>query len=153
MPFEKLIMRVLHGIHLYKRPLTIGVRGAVFDEKGRIFLVRHTYVSGWYMPGGGVDPGETALAALKRELAEEANIELADEPKLVGVYFNRNASNRDHVLFYSCGAFRQSEPKRPDAEIAETGFFPLDELPDGTTAATRRRLEELSTGEAPDKTW
>ena len=40
--------------------MTFGVRAAVIDAENRIFLVKHTYVPGWYLPGGGVDPGETA---------------------------------------------------------------------------------------------
>ncbi len=150
---EKFLLRALHGVHLVARPVTLGVRGAVFDEAGRVFLVRHTYVSGWHMPGGGVDPGEAAVDALRRELLEEGNLELVDPPQLVAVYFNRNASNRDHVVFYRCGAFRQTGPKAPDAEIAATGFFALDALPDDTTAGTRRRLSELR-GDGPiDLHW
>lgn len=153
MRFERLTTRILHGVHLLSRPLTVGVRGLVFDDHGRVFLVRHTYVSGWYLPGGGIAPGESAVTALKREFLEEGNIEFATEPELVGVYFNRNASNRDHVLLYKGGAFRQIGPKKPDAEIAETGFFALGALPEGTTPATRRRLEELSNDVAPDESW
>mgnify|MGYP000250556685 CR=1 FL=1 len=41
----------------------------------------------------------------------------------------------------------------PDREIAESGFFPLDGLPDGLTDATRRRLNELSGGGTPDPYW
>ncbi|MEX6507991.1 NUDIX domain-containing protein [Jiella sp. M17.18] len=153
MRFEKLLIRAMHGVHLVARPVTLGVRAAVFDGDGRIFLVRHTYVSGWYMPGGGVDPGESAEAAIRRELVEEANIELEDPPALFAVYFNRKASDRDHVLLYRCGAFHQSTPKQPDREIAETGFFPVDALPGGTTDATRRRIAELAGERAPDPDW
>lgn len=153
MLFEKPLMRLLHGVHLVARPMTLGVRAAIFDPGGSVFLVRHTYVPGWYMPGGGVEPGETAIEALTREVLEEGNIELDAPPELFSVFFNRNASNRDHVLLYRCGTFVQAEGKKPDAEIAETGFFHPDALPTGTTEATRRRLAELRGDTAPDAYW
>lgn len=131
--------------------MTMGVRAACFDDEGRIFLVRHSYVPGWHMPGGGIERGETALAALEKELSEEGNLVLQRAPELVAVYFNRRTSDRDHVLFYRCEV-RQTAPKKADREILEAGFFPLDALPEETTGATRRRLAELA-GSPPDPFW
>ena len=153
MPFETILIRLLHGVHLVARPLTMGVRGAVFDHRGRVFLVRHTYVSGWYLPGGGVDPGETVADALKRECREEGNIELLDEPRLLSVHFNAKYGKRDHVLFFRCGTYRQDAAKTRDVEIAETGWFAIDALPDETTPATHRRLAELDGRMPSDPYW
>jgi len=51
--------------------MTLGVRAIVFDEqKNSVFLVKHTYVPGWQLPGGGVDSGETFGQALEKELRE-----------------------------------------------------------------------------------
>lgn len=139
-----ILIRLLHIWFLISRGLTLGVRGAVIDREGRVLLVRHTYVAGWHMPGGGVEVGETALDALTRELREEANIELTEPPILHGIAFNGRASRRDHVLVYEVRAFRQENPKSPDREIAEARFFPLDALPEGTTEGTRARLDEIA---------
>lgn len=124
--------------------MTLGVRAAAFDVQGRVFLVRHAYVGGWQLPGGGVEQGETAGAALEKELREEGNLQLSIEPRLVSVHFNRAASPRDHVLFYHCPLVTQTASKMPDREIAEAGFFPADDLPSGTTPATLQRLSELA---------
>ncbi|XUY26035.1 NUDIX domain-containing protein [Agrobacterium sp. rho-8.1] len=132
--------------------MTLGVRGACFDAQGRVFLVRHTYISGWHMPGGGVERGETSLQALHKEIREEGNLVATATPQLVHVYFNNRTSNRDHVLFYRLEV-AQTEAKVPDREISESGFFPLDALPVGTTPATRRRLAELTCNGAPDHWW
>lgn len=53
------------------------VRAVVFDPGDRVLLVRLEFPhwTGWAMPGGGVDDGETDEAALRRELAEEAGLD------------------------------------------------------------------------------
>ena len=43
---------------LFQRPMTLGVRGLIIDKNDRVLLVKHTYVSGFYLPGGGVEAGE-----------------------------------------------------------------------------------------------
>jgi ADP-ribose pyrophosphatase YjhB (NUDIX family) len=138
------VRRLLHAYWRFARGLTLGVRAAVLDPEGHVFLIRHTYVRGWHLPGGGVEAGESARSALARELREEGCIEIVGEPRLHGLYFNRNVSNRDHVLLYVVRDFQVAAIKTPDREIAEAGFFPLAALPDGTTAATRRRLAEIA---------
>jgi ADP-ribose pyrophosphatase YjhB (NUDIX family) len=144
------------GLHTYwrfARGMTLGVRAVVLNDRAQVFLIRHTYVPGWHLPGGGVETGETALEALTRELQEEACIVIDGAPQLVGFFFNRRTSPRDHVLVYVIRQFTVLEAKQPDREIAEAGFFPLDSLPEGTTAATRRRLAEILDGEEPSATW
>jgi 8-oxo-dGTP pyrophosphatase MutT (NUDIX family) len=144
----RLATRVVHSYFALARGMTMGVRAACFDEAGRIFLVRHSYVPGWHMPGGGIERGETALEALAKEIREEGNLAVGVPPVLVHVYFNRQTSKRDHVLLYRCDVVVQTAPRLRDREIVEAGFFALDALPVATTAATRRRLEELA-GRAP----
>jgi len=85
---EPAIRRVMHFYWRFARAMTLGVRAVVIDGQGRIFLVKHSYISGWHLPGGGVEPGETLLAALARELSEEGNIVLTEAPHLRGVFFN-----------------------------------------------------------------
>jgi ADP-ribose pyrophosphatase YjhB (NUDIX family) len=138
-----MLTRFLHLLHIVRRPLTLGVRGAVFDERGRVFLVRHTYVEGWYLPGGGVDAGEDVFRALVRELAEEGGLKV-DAAELFGVYHNANASRRDHVVLFVCRDAVQTSRPEPNLEIAESGFFDADDLPSDTTPATHRRLKEIA---------
>lgn len=148
-----LVRRTLHSWFLVSRGLTLGVRAAVLDGDGRVCLIRHTYVPGWQMPGGGIEVGEDALLALRRELREEAAIEVLGEPRLHGVFHNRHVSRRDHVLVFAIRDFRILGPKHPDREIAGMGFFPLDRLPDGTTRGTRDRLAEIASGRTPPAVW
>jgi 8-oxo-dGTP pyrophosphatase MutT (NUDIX family) len=150
--FRNIAKRIVHRFFFLRRGMTLGVRAACFDDEGRIFLVRHTYVSGWHMPGGGVERGETGLQALHKEIREEGNLVATSTPHLIHVYFNNRTSDRDHVLFYRLSV-RQTAVKVPDREIAESGFFPPDALPDGTTPATRRRLADLTGDALPDDYW
>ncbi|MFC3075307.1 NUDIX domain-containing protein [Shinella pollutisoli] len=140
----RLATRVLHSYFAVARGMTMGVRAACFDEAGRIFLVRHSYVPGWYLPGGGIERWETAGEALAKEMREEGNLALGAPPRLLHVYFNRKISKRDHVLLYRCDGVRQVAPRPPDREIVETGFFAPDALPADATQATRRRLDEIA---------
>jgi 8-oxo-dGTP diphosphatase len=61
------------------------VAGVLRDVRGRILLARRTagrdLAGAWEFPGGKVEPGETPLAALARELHEELGIRIgAAEP-------------------------------------------------------------------------
>jgi 8-oxo-dGTP pyrophosphatase MutT (NUDIX family) len=136
--------RAYLGWSRFRRGMTLGVRGAVFDTDGRILLVRHSYVPGWYMPGGGVEPGEAMQDALSRELIEEGGIALTGPARLFGLYWNVRASARDHVALYVCRDWEQAKPPPRTMEIVDSGFFARDALPDGTTDATRRRLAEIA---------
>ncbi|MDF0700398.1 NUDIX domain-containing protein [Rhizobium sp. MC63] len=135
-------LRLLHVYFSFARGMTMGVRAACFDAEGRIFLVRHSYIDGWHMPGGGLERNQTAEEALVNELREEGNLTIVGKPELVQVYFNNKITKRDHVVFYRV-TVEQTSPRPPDWEISDSGFFSLDSLPAGTTEATHRRLAEL----------
>lgn len=147
------MQRLQHICNRLWRPLTLGVRALVIDAEGRVFLVRHSYIAGWHLPGGGVEPGETARTGLERELEEEGNILITNEPTLLGVYFNNYASERDHVLIYVVRDFRQTAPRTADWEIVETGFFAPNALPDGVARATRERIAEALNGTPKTDHW
>jgi ADP-ribose pyrophosphatase YjhB (NUDIX family) len=150
---EPVVRRVLHFSWRFTRGMTLGVRAVVVDGDGKVFLVEHSYVSGWHLPGGGVETDETLHVALERELREEGNIELTGPAQLFGVYFNRRISRRDHVAVFIVRSFRQTAPPQPGHEIIGHGFFARDALPADTTRATRERLAEVFDGRAVAEDW
>lgn len=150
--FARLRGKAFHLWFLLTRPMTLGVRAIVLDAQDRVFLVRHTYVPGWHLPGGGVEHGETIPQALRKELREEANIALTGPPRLLAVYHATQWTRRDHVALYVVREFVQSGVRLPDREIAEAGFFARDALPEGVAASTLRRLAELD-GAPMSETW
>jgi ADP-ribose pyrophosphatase YjhB (NUDIX family) len=135
------------------RPLTMGVRAMILDSEGRVCLVRHSYVPGWHMPGGAVEPRETLHQALLREVHEETGLEVTGRPELFAVYLNEAMARRDHVALFVVRGFAMTD-RRPSAfEIVEHGFHPLDALPAETTGPTRRRLAEVLEGRPPAHLW
>jgi ADP-ribose pyrophosphatase YjhB (NUDIX family) len=144
--------RVMQYWFRLTRSMTLGVRGMVIDGDGRILLVRHGYMPGWLLPGGGIERGETAQQALKRELQEEAAITLTAEPELFGFYSNERAFPGDHVAFYVVKCYAPGQ-FAPTLEIADAQFFDPSTLPDDATEGTRRRVEEVFRGAAPAPHW
>jgi len=151
-PLQRLMQRTLLTASRITRGMTLGVRAALIAD-GRILLVRHTYVPGWYLPGGGVEAGETALSAVTREVREEAGAELAAEPELFGIYRNVRAHPNDHVVLYVCRDFRRLDVDPTGMEIAEVKEFPLGELPEDTTPSTRARIAEIGGAAARTEDW
>ena len=135
-----------------RRGLTLGVRGVVTDGEGRVLLVQHTYVHGWYLPGGGVERRETAETALAREMQEEAGVRVLGRPTLVSVHSNEPRHPGDHVLLYRVHAW---EPCAAAAqgEIHEVGWFAPDALPANITPGTRQRIAEALRGADCDPMW
>ena len=150
---EPLIRRVFHLYWRFARGMTLGVRVLVLDPQGRVFLVKHSYVSGWHLPGGGVEVGETALDAMRRELEEEGNITFDEPPLLHGVFYNRHVSRRDHVVVYVVRNFHQAAKPAPNHEIVDCGFFDVNALPEGTTRGTQRRIMEVVGGAPISLDW
>jgi 8-oxo-dGTP pyrophosphatase MutT (NUDIX family) len=151
--FEPALRRVLHLYWLFARGMTLGVRAVVLDGGNRVFLVKHSYVGGWHLPGGGVEVGETFRDALRRELAEEGWIELLGEPVLHGLFFNSHVSRRDHVAVYLVRQFQQDRLPEPNREIVACGFFAANALPVDTTEGTRLRISEVLENKEPISTW
>lgn len=142
---------MLRALGLY-RQVTLGTRCAVIID-GRVLLVRHAYVGGWHFPGGGVEPGESAEQAARREVLEETGFEIDGSLRLLGLYYSTHYTNRDHVALYRADAACAVRPFEPNREIAEIGWFALEALPADLSAITRRRMDEILGTRQPDGIW
>jgi 8-oxo-dGTP pyrophosphatase MutT (NUDIX family) len=129
------------------RPLTLGVRIMLIQD-GNVLLVRHTYLDGWFMPGGGVKRKETLDQAARREAHEEVGAQL-NEIRLLGAYTHFLERKSDHNILFLSNDFTLNGTH--DHEIAEARFFPLDHLPEKLYPSHRRRLEEYRAGVIPEQ--
>ena len=150
---EPALRRIFHLYWRFARGMTLGVRAVVLDRDNRVFLVKHSYVSGWHLPGGGVEVGETFGDALRRELVEEGRIEVLGEPALHGLFLNSHVSRRDHVAVYLIRNFSQDRLPEANREIIACGFFDANALPAETTKGTRLRIAEVLESREPISTW
>ena len=131
---ERLRWRLFH-------PITLGARVALIRD-GEVVLIRHTYRAGWYLPGGGVDKGESLEDAARREAEEEANAAVANL-HLLGVYTHFGEDNCDHVAVFYTHDFTVGEFS-PNNEIADRRWFALAALPPDVSPMAARRLTEIA---------
>ena len=123
------------------RPLTIGVRALVVDQNGKILLVKHSYGSGWYLPGGRLRRNESLLHALERELNEEVGITIPRTPnQILGAYSNFAEAKRDHVIVFVVKDWERRH--QAHFEIDTQQFFDPEHLPADCTPGTKRRILE-----------
>jgi len=122
------------------RPKTRGVRAIAIDQDGKVLLVRHSYGSGWYLPGGRVKRKEEDERALRRELHEETGVSIGTDMKVLGQYRNEREHKKDTIIVFIVDVISGS--KSSDVEIRDRGFFSLDALPEDISPGTKRRIEE-----------
>jgi ADP-ribose pyrophosphatase YjhB (NUDIX family) len=111
----------------------VDVRGAIFDERERVLLMREKTDGRWSLPGGWADPGDAPSAAVTREILEETGYYSA-AVKLIACWDRDLQGNLPplpvHVykLFFLCR--REGAVQAPaELETLEVGWFGLGELP------------------------
>jgi len=134
---------------------TLGVRGLVLDRDDRVALILHTYLDGWYLPGGGVQRGESYDRALARELGEEIGLDAFRIERVLGVYHDTVTLKDDHVVAYVVRTDASAPPLRTadPFEIQRVEWFALDGLPDDLSPATARRIAEFKAGVTGGGAW
>ena len=149
---HRIAQRLYLAASRFTRGMTLGVR-AMLVREGSVLLVKHSYLPGWYFPGGGVEAGESAGEALSRELMEEAGVTLTGPAALFGVYRHPAPPQRDHVVFYVCREWRREVERPRSREIVAAELFPLADLPVDAAPSTLARAREVISGVTPSSDW
>lgn len=153
---HRIVTRTLQRYWRLSRGLTMGAQGCVIDRHNRVLLIKHTYRPGWFFPGGGVEKLETVETALRRELQEEAGVEIAPDgpaPELFGLYANHHRFPGDHVALFVVRDWRQPSVPPPNREIAGQHFADPSELPADIDKATAARIAEIFKGVPKSQVW
>lgn len=137
------------------RPVREAVRALVVDDEARTLLVRfvdqETGLSWWAPPGGGVEPGEDHLGAIRRELREELGRGDLDVSRWIGrrthTFWLRGwMTQRERWALCRTGRFE------PDAALVaslrheaihELRWWSADELRSSGVTTTPRTLARL----------
>ncbi|MBQ8358424.1 MAG: NUDIX domain-containing protein [Oscillospiraceae bacterium] len=119
----------------------VSVAALVTNHRGELLLVNSPW-RGWEYPGGLIEPGETFQEALKREVREEAGVEI-EITGFVGICKNvgKDIVNIDFTARYVSGELKPSEESTEviwatPEEAMEMVTFPL----------TKKRLTNMLSG-------
>jgi 8-oxo-dGTP pyrophosphatase MutT (NUDIX family) len=127
------------GTFLERNKWTIGVFAAIFDQEGKILLVKARGQTEWSLPGGGVKEqdareapieDEVFVLALFRELHEEINLPHRAFLKISGPQFFVSCKLQDVAFVYVLQLDEEVvSTLSPQEEIEELAFFAQDQLP------------------------
>ena len=128
--YRALRERIGHELILYP------AAGAVIrDERGRILLQEKNFEPGWFLPGGGIDPGEHPEDTLVREVAEETGLVVRPVKVLLivgGVPFRYEYPNGDRVEItgpiYRCEVVGRTDSPI-DKETKRLEYFERSAMP------------------------
>ena len=118
---------------------------AIIETEGGIILIkRKNPPSGWAIPGGFVDYGESLEDAVRREAKEETRLDI----KLIRQFHTYSDPKRDqrhHTVSTIFIAAAAGKPKAGD-DAREVGIFNKDNLPEDIAFDHRQILEDYFSG-------
>ena len=119
----------------------VDVRGAVVNNN-KILLVREKTDGLWALPGGYADSGLSASQNVKKEISEEAQIEVT----VTSLYAIKHKAQHDYApdvrefykLFFLCKLNDERVMAAPGMEVSDADFFSLGHLPPLSTGRVNR---------------
>lgn len=103
--------------------------GLLVIQNKQLLLAFSRNKQAWYLPGGKIDKGETAISGLIREIKEELN--LAIDPSELSYYCHISApaygENKNLIMEQDCYLYELRENINPSNEIEAVRFFSLED--------------------------
>lgn len=113
--------------------IRLGCSAVIFDSSHeKVLLTRRTDNGMWCLPGGAMDPGESAAEACIREVWEETGLQV-EVIRLIGVYSDPNQlvvypdGHKAHVVALSFEAAVKGGSLGLSSETTEAGYFSLED--------------------------
>ncbi|MFD5828673.1 NUDIX domain-containing protein [Lentzea sp. NPDC060358] len=100
----------------------ITVVGLVHVEAGRLLVVRSRNKKAFYLPGGKIEPDETPVEALRREVREELGTELDGPSELKRYVAPAYGEGEGAIVDMTCFTAQVQGTPRPTSEIAELTY-------------------------------
>ena len=117
----------------------------LFDAKDRVCLLRQYRVAiggwVWEVPAGRINPGETPLAAARRELKEETGAEARDFTSLGSILSSPGFCD-ERLYLFMMRADALAEPAREPYEVIETHWFTREDI---DRMITEQRIDDAKT--------
>jgi mutator protein MutT len=118
-----------------RRLITPAARAVIFNQQGQVLLVRRSDNSEWVMPAGSIELGESIYDCLKREVREEAGLEVLSA-RPIALYTDprynfTNAFGGEHQMFTVVFLVEEwtGEIQKETDETVDARFFDQDDLP------------------------
>jgi 8-oxo-dGTP diphosphatase len=126
----------------------LGVAVLVFDEAGRLLLGRRgkqPNYGTWVIPGGGVEGGESWVAAARREILEETGlhvkVDATERPFVLEIL-----TPTEHRLILFATGFVEGGTLQASSDLLEARFFERGVLPSEVSPAVRPVLQAFGWG-------
>lgn len=136
-------------VWLLSPKFSVGVVGVVINDSGEVLLLKHTYrgARAWGLLGGGLKPGESLQACLRREMREETGLRIRVDRHLLTTALR---TRKVVEVAYICRLLPGETLDRfkPSAEVEEAHFFTLATLPPELYAKHKRLIGEVLEREA-----
>ena len=132
---------MMWGIRVSVPRQRIGVAMVVFDEQGRVLMLRHVFhpYTPWGLPGGWLGRNEDPRDGVLRELKEETGLEATLEEPVDVAYSNAPP----HVGVIYRGRIRPGRVTL-SPEILEAGWFMPDSLPGPLRPSVQRAIRRAA---------